>query len=130
MLCIRSFWVSSCECSNGSERSKAKQKSSLFVSAFLFFLGGGRGFYLRSVAPSAPKPTPTPLHVRGCCTACRFIWRCRAENVNLTFSRYGSRWVKFEAAIYKFDFKFEVKKPRRRISPLDEAEMSRARARI
>ena len=30
--------------------------------------------------------------------------------------------------IYKFDFKFERKKPRRRISPLDEAEMSRARA--
>jgi len=32
---------------------------------FFFFLGGGRGFYLRSVAPSAPKPPPSPLHVSG-----------------------------------------------------------------
>ncbi len=32
------------------------------------------------------------------------------------------------AQIYKLDFKFERKKPRCRISPLDEAEMSRARA--
>ena len=102
-----------------TRRSVAEAKELPF---FLFF-GRGRGFYLRSVAPSSPKPSLTPLHVRCCCTSCRFIWRCRAENVNLTFSRYGSRWVKFEAAIYKFDFKFEVKKPRRRISPLDEADL-------
>ena len=29
------------------------------------FLWERKGFYLRSVAPSSPKPSPTPLHVRG-----------------------------------------------------------------
>ena len=58
-----------------TRRGKAEAKELPFVSAFLFFLGGGRGFCLRSVAPSAPKPPPYPLYVIYYCTACRFIWR-------------------------------------------------------
>ncbi len=43
---------------------KPKQKSSLAIYLFSF-LWERKGFYLRSVAPSSPKPSPTPLHVRG-----------------------------------------------------------------
>ena len=53
-----------------------------------------------------------------------FIWCCRTENLNLEFSRCGSRWVKFEAEIYKFDLKFERKTIRRRIFVLDEADLN------
>ncbi len=98
-----------------TRRGKAETKELFFVSTFLFFLGGGRGFYfacgsqlradlltvcfqLRAkrsrASPSfascyalatakgrpSPKPSLTPLHVRSCCTACRFIWRCHAAN--------------------------------------------------
>ncbi len=44
------------------ERSEAKELP--FMSAFLF-LWERKGFYLRSVAPSSPKPSLTPLHVQG-----------------------------------------------------------------
>ena len=101
-----------------TRRSVAEAKELPF---FLFF-GRGRGFYLRSVAPSSPKPSLTPLHVRCCYTSCRFIWRCRAENLNLTFSGCGSRLAKF-ANLTKFDFKFERKTIRCRIFVLDEADL-------
>ena len=50
-------------------------------------------------------PPPTPLHVRGCCTACR---------LNLTLSRHKFKFNIFEVRvsatqICKFDFKFERK---------------------
>ena len=46
--------------SASTRRGKAEAKEPLFL-----FFGRGRGFSLRSVAPSSPKPSPTPLHVRG-----------------------------------------------------------------
>lgn len=49
--------------------------------------------YLRSVTPSSPKPSPTPLHVISCCAVRRF---------KFAFSRCGSRRVKFES---KFEYK-------------------------
>ena len=105
-----------------TRRGKAEAKEPPFVSAFLFFLGGGRGFYLRSVAPSAPKPPLTPLHVRGCCTTCR---------LNLTLSRHKFKFSIFEVRvsankICKFDFKFERKTIRRSIFVLDEALLNLA----
>ena len=55
----------------------------------VWFFGGRRGFYLRSacscelatqnVAPSAPKPPPTPLHVQSCCALHSFIVVRRAN---------------------------------------------------
>ncbi|WP_314978228.1 hypothetical protein, partial [Campylobacter rectus] len=36
-------------------------------------------------------------------------------NLNLTFSRCGSRRIKFEAGSYKFNFKFEHKAIKHRI---------------
>ena len=39
--------------------------SALLCSLLYSFFGRGRGFYLRSVAPSSPKPSLTPLHVIG-----------------------------------------------------------------
>ena len=42
-----------------TRRGKAEAKE----LPFSFFFGRGRGFYLRSVAPSSPKPSLTPLHV-------------------------------------------------------------------
>ena len=77
--------------SASTRRGKAEAKELPFVSTFLFSSGEEGGYYLRSVAPSSPKPSPTPLHVRCCCTTCRFIWHCRAANLNLTFSRCRSR---------------------------------------
>ncbi|EEF12765.1 hypothetical protein CAMRE0001_2322 [Campylobacter rectus RM3267] len=44
-------------------------------------------------------------------------------------SRCGSRRVKFEAEIYKFDFKFECKTIRRSIFTSDEAAANEARER-
>jgi len=38
-----------------------------------------------------------------------FIWCYRTANFKFEFLRRGSRWVKFEAEIRKFDFKFECK---------------------
>ena len=76
------------------------------MSTFLFFLGGGRGFYLRSVAPSAPKPPPTPLHVRGGDTA---LLAQSVANLNLTFSGYGSRQVKFEVKFANLTSNLNVK---------------------
>jgi len=99
------------------------------IAPFFFFFGRGRGFYLRSVAPSSPKPSLTPLHVRGCCAMRSFIWCWSAENLNLTFSGCEFGLIKFEAEIYKFDLKFERKTIRRSIFPLDEAETTEARER-
>ena len=42
----------------------ASEASKIAPHLSLYF-GRGRGFYLRSVAPSSPKPSLTPLHVRG-----------------------------------------------------------------
>ena len=92
--------------------AKPKQKSSLFVSTFLFFLGGGRGFYLRSACSyeqseverrfplcramhsQLPKadPPPTPLHVRDGDTA---LLTQSVAVLKLAFSRCGSRRLKF-----------------------------------
>ncbi len=96
------------------------------IAPFFFFFGRGRGFYLRSVAPSSPKPSLTPLHVRGCCAMRSFIWCWSAENLNLTFSGCGFGLIKFEAEIYKFIFKFEHKTIRRSIFVLDEALLNLA----
>ena len=109
-----------------TRRGKAETKELFFVSTFLFFLGGGRGFYLRSVAflcvvlctrncqrqtrprllaaasAATQKPPPTPLHVRGCCAMRRFIWRYRVARfkftaeLNLVPSSGRSRRLKFE----------------------------------
>ena len=119
---------------------QSRSKRALFCIHLSFFLGWQKGFLLtvclqlrakRSRAsPSfascyalatakgrpSPMPSPTPLHVRSCCAMRRLIWRCRAENLNLTFSGCGSRLVKFEARICKFDFKFESKMIRRSIT--------------
>jgi len=40
-----------------------------FSFKLFFFLGGGRGFYLRSVAPSAPKPHHPHCTFKGCDSA-------------------------------------------------------------
>ena len=39
---------------------QSRSKRAPFYIRLFFFLGGGRGFYLRSVAPSAPKPPTYP----------------------------------------------------------------------
>ena len=79
-----------------------------FVSAFLFFLGGGRGFYLRSVAPSAPKPPTYPT--------ARERWRhsfADAKRREFKFSIFAVRVSAIQ--ICKFDLKFERKTIRRSI---------------
>ena len=48
------------------------------------------------------------------------------RGLNLAFSGYGSRRLKFEAEICKFDFKFERKTIRRSIFVLDEALLNLA----
>ena len=78
------------------------------------------GYYLRSVAPSSPKPSPTPLHVRGGDTV---LLTQSVASLNFAFSGCGSRWIKF-ANLAKFDFKFERKTIRRRIFVLDEADLN------
>ncbi len=79
------------------------------------------------------KSLPTPFNSPPPTTLLR--WRhCFADvkrreflTLNLMFSGYGSRWVKFETEIYKFDFKFKYKTIRRSIFSLDEAAASEAR---
>ena len=50
-----------------------------------FFFGRGRGFYLRSVAPSSPKPSPAPLHVRCGDVALLFEQSVAGLESNLAF---------------------------------------------
>ena len=74
-----------------------------FSKIFSFsFFGRGRGFYLRSVAPPSPKPSL----VR--CGDIALLTQSVA-GFQFAFSGCGSRRVKFEAEIYKFDFKFEFR---------------------
>ena len=54
------------------------------------------------------------------------FWFLCAEGLNLAFSGRGSRRLKFEAEICKFDFKFERKTIRRSIFVLDEALLNLA----
>ena len=64
---------------------------------------------LAAASVATQKPSPTPLHVRSCCATRR---------LNLTFSRYGSRLVKFGvkfANLVKIYSKFERKTARRSI---------------
>ena len=71
-----------CSC----ERSEAKELP--FMSAF--FLWERKGYYLRSVAPSSPKPSLTPLHVISCCAMRRFKFDAYASFVlNLHFKGAG-----------------------------------------
>ena len=51
------------------------------------------------------------------------------NQIKFGFSRCGSGQVKFEAEIYKFNFKFEQKTIRRSIFSSDEAAASEARER-
>ena len=65
------------------------------------------------------KSLPTPFKPPPPTTL--LWWRhgfadAKRRRFKIIFSRYGSRWVKFEAEIYKFDFKFERKKLRRSIA--------------
>ena len=87
MLRVRSFLRSDC-------KIKSKQKS-LFFS----FLWERKGFLLtvclQLLAQRTQKPSLIPLHVRCYCAMRRFIWHCRAANLNLTFSGCGSRRLKF-----------------------------------
>ena len=78
-------------CSALQLRGNTEAKELPFISAFLFYLGEEGGYYLRSVAPSSPKPSPTPLHVRGCCTACRLNLTLSHRRFKFAFSRCGSR---------------------------------------
>ena len=43
-------------------RGKAEAKELPFVSTFLFFLGGGRGFYLRSACSCYRSDAETPTY--------------------------------------------------------------------
>ena len=116
--CVRSFWVSSCECSGlflpascfsraqatVANVVKAKQKSFLLYPPFSF-LRERKGFYLRSVAflcfgfasQLQSRPSPTLLHVRGGDTVLLYEQSVAGLlgqiwlNPNLVPSRCGSR---------------------------------------
>ena len=95
--------------SASTRRGKAEARELPFVSAFLFSLGGGRGFYLRSVAPSATKPPTNPT--------ARERWRhcfaLQAKRREFKFSIF--RVLVSASQIYKFNVKFERKTIRRSI---------------
>ena len=100
-----------------TRRGKAEAKELPFVSTFLFSSGEERVLLtkrrlpllrlclatakqtrprlLAAASAATQKPPPSPLHVRGCCAMRSFIWRLRATNLNLSFSRCGSRRLKF-----------------------------------
>ena len=106
-----------------ARRGKAEAKEPPFVSAFLFFLGGGRGFYLRSVAPSAPPQTPTYPTARE-------MWRHSFADAKRRKFKFSVFRVRVSVSqIYKFNVKFERKTIRRSIFSLDEAETTEARER-
>ena len=75
------------------------------------------------------KSLPTPFNPPPPTTL--LMWRhsfadAKRRRFKIIFSRYGSRWVKFEAEISKFDFKFRHQTIRRSIFVLDEALLNLA----
>ena len=112
--------------SASTRRGKAEAKELPFVSAFLFFLGGGRGFYLRSVA--------------FLCVVLR-TRNCRRQTLSQTLSNPTAREMwrhcfarakrrKFKICVFRVRVsvaqicKFERKKLRRSIFVIDEADLN------
>ena len=83
------------------------------------------------MAKSLPTPfnPPPPTTLLGWRHSFADAKRRKFLTPNLMFSGHGSWRVKFEAEIYKFNFKFKYKTIRRSVFSSDEAAASEARER-
>ena len=72
--------------SNPSQNTSPYHFIFKFVNFDFSFLWERKGFYLQSVVPSSPKPSPTPLHVQGGDTA---LLAQSVANLNLRFQDTG-----------------------------------------
>ena len=83
------------------------------------------------MAKSLPTPfnPPPPTTLLGWLHSFADAKRRKFLTPNLMFSGHGSGRVKFEAEIYKFDFKFKYKTIRRSVFSSDEAAASETRER-